>query len=82
MSGEEGVSSNVHDSSPSASGDLMSNTNANSSRLPAGPTCFTVRRGPHHVRVPCSWEKQVDVLISKNQVLQILYFKHHVFKTS
>ena len=26
--------------------------------------------------------KQVDILISKNQVLQILYLKHHVYKTS
>ena len=26
--------------------------------------------------------KQVDILISKNQLLQILYFKHHVYKTS
>ena len=26
--------------------------------------------------------KQVDILISKNQVLQILCLKHHVYKTS
>ena len=26
--------------------------------------------------------KQVDILISKNQALQVLYFKHHVYKTS
>ena len=26
--------------------------------------------------------KQVDILISKNQALQILYLKHHVYKTS
>ena len=26
--------------------------------------------------------KQVDILISKNQVLQMLYLKHHVYKTS
>ena len=25
--------------------------------------------------------QQVDILISKNQVLQILYLKHHVYKT-
>ena len=35
---EEGVSSNVHDSSPSAAMDQTSNTDANSSHLPAGPT--------------------------------------------
>ena len=40
MPGEEGFSSNVHDSSPSAARDLMSNTNVNSSCLPTGPTCF------------------------------------------
>ena len=27
-------------------------------------------------------EKQVDILISKNQVLQILYLKHCVYKTT
>ena len=27
-------------------------------------------------------EKQVDILISKNQALQILYLKHQVYKTS
>ena len=26
--------------------------------------------------------KLVDILISKNQALQILYLKHHVYKTS
>ena len=26
--------------------------------------------------------KQVDILISKNQVLQILHLKHYVYKTS
>ena len=26
--------------------------------------------------------KQVDIIISKNQALQILYFKQHVYKTS
>ena len=26
--------------------------------------------------------KQVDIQISKNQVLQVLYLKHHVYKTS
>ena len=26
--------------------------------------------------------KQVDILISINQVLQVLYLKHHVYKTS
>ena len=26
--------------------------------------------------------KQVDIHISKNQVMQILYFKHHVYKMS
>ena len=26
--------------------------------------------------------KQVDILISKNQALQIIYFKHHVYETS
>ena len=26
--------------------------------------------------------KQVDILISKNQVLQIIYLKHHAYKTS
>ena len=29
-----------------------------------------------------SYEKQVDILISKNQALQILCLKHHVYKTS
>ena len=24
-------------------------------------------------------QKQVDILISKNQVLQMLYFKHHAY---
>ena len=27
-------------------------------------------------------EKQVDILISKNQALQILYLKHYVYKTT
>ena len=27
-------------------------------------------------------EKQVDVLISKIQALEILYLKHHIYKTS
>ena len=27
-------------------------------------------------------EKQVDTLISKKQALQMLYLKHHVYKTS
>ena len=27
-------------------------------------------------------QKQVDILISKNQALKILYLKHHVYKTS
>ena len=26
--------------------------------------------------------EQVDILISKNWVLQILYLKHHIYKTS
>ena len=26
--------------------------------------------------------EQVDILISKNQVLQVLYLKHHVYKIS
>ena len=26
--------------------------------------------------------KQVDILIPKNQALQMLYLKHHVYKTS
>ena len=26
--------------------------------------------------------RQVDILISKNQVLQIIYLKHHVYETS
>ena len=26
--------------------------------------------------------KQVDILISKNQALQILYLKHHAYKAS
>ena len=45
--GEKDVSSNLHDSSPPASVDLMSNTNANSSRLPAGPICFYCKERGH-----------------------------------
>ena len=44
MLGEDGVSSNVHNSSLSASRDLTSKTNVNSSCLPAGPHAFTVRK--------------------------------------
>ena len=29
-----------------------------------------------------SSEKQVDILMSKNQMLQILYLEHHAYKTS
>ena len=30
----------------------------------------------------CTKRKQVDILISKNQALQMLYLKHYVYKTS
>ena len=33
-------------------------------------------------RVAVKQEKQVDILISKNQALQILYLKHSVYKTT
>ena len=39
-----------------------------------------------HYLCPCclvqQYQKQVDILTSKNQVLQILYLKYHVYKTS
>ena len=47
MPGEEGVPSNVHGSSPSASRNLMSSTNANNSHLSAGLTCFYCNKRGH-----------------------------------
>ena len=42
--------------------------------------------GIHTINSKLNWsehiEKQVDILISKNQALQMLYLKHHVYKTS
>ena len=50
-------------------------TNANSLLL------LLLMNSKHENKVTLN-EKQVDILISKNQALQILYLKHCVYKTT
>ena len=63
MPGEEGVSSIIHDSSLSTSRDLISNTNASSSCLPAGLTCFYCKKRGHIMSECHTLEKTIRWLL-------------------